>query len=93
MHLIGIVGIEITHKTFLPILTGFNNVKTMELITETMLDTVLTIEEVLSEKQLIALRDILYFYKEFELELYNYPPEDTLFTKTQRELFDIFDVK
>ena len=65
----------------------------MELTTETMLDTVLTIEEVLSEKQLIALRDILYFYKEFELELYNYPPEDTLFTQTQRELFDIFDVK
>ena len=65
----------------------------MELITETMLDTVLTIEEVLSEKQLIALRDILYFYKEFELELYNYPQEDTLFTKTQRELFDIFDIK
>ena len=93
MLLIGIAGIEIIHKTFLPILTGFNNVKTMELITETMLDTVLTIEEVLSEKQLIALRDILYFYKEFELELYNYPPEDTLFTQTQRELFDIFDVK
>ena len=34
-----------------------------------------------------------YFYKEFESELYNYPPEDTLFTKTQRELFDIFDIK
>jgi hypothetical protein len=65
----------------------------MELTTETMLDTVLTMEEILSEKQLTALRDILYFYKEFELELYEYPPEDTLFTKTQRELFDIFDIK
>ena len=61
--------------------------------TNTMLDTVLTIEEVLTEKQLTALRDIMYFYKEFELELYEYPPEDTLFTKSQRELFDIFDIK
>lgn len=58
-----------------------------------MLDSVLTIEEVLTEKQLTALRDIMYFYKEFELELYDYPPEDTLFTKSQRELFDIFDIK
>lgn len=74
-------------------LIGFKSVKMMEVITETMLDTVLTIEEVLTEKQLLALRDIMYFYKEFELELYDYPPEDTLFTKTQRELFDIFDIK
>ena len=58
-----------------------------------MIDTVLTIEEILTEKQLTALRDIMYFYKEFELELYDYPQEDTLFTKTQRELFDIFDIK
>jgi hypothetical protein len=65
----------------------------MALTTETMLDTVLSIEEVLTEKQLLALRDIMYFYKEFEMELYNYPQEDTLFTKTQRELFDIFDIK
>jgi len=74
-------------------LIGFKNVKMTELITETMLETVLTIEEILTEKQLTALRDIMYFYKEFELELYEYPPEDTLFTKTQRELFDIFDIK
>jgi hypothetical protein len=74
-------------------LIGFKSVKMMEPTTETMLDTVLTIEEILTEKQLTALRDIMYFYKEFELELYNYPPEDTLFTKTQRELFDIFDIK
>jgi len=65
----------------------------MALTTETMLDTVLTMEEILTEKQLTALRDILYFYKEFESELYDYPQEDTLFTKTQRELFDIFDIK
>ncbi len=51
------------------------------------------IEEVLSEKQLLALRDILYYYKESQLELYEYPPEDTLFTKTQQELFDIFNIK
>ena len=60
---------------------------------QTLLDTVLTIEEVLSEKQLLALRDILYYYKESQLELYEYPPEDTLFTKTQQELFDIFNIK
>ena len=58
-----------------------------------MLDTVLTIEEILTEKQLLALQDILSFYKEFQNELYNYPEEDTLFTKTQLELFDIFDIK
>lgn len=61
--------------------------------TNTMLDKALMVEELLSEKQLNALRDILYFYKEFENELYNYPPEDTLFTKTQFEIFDIFDIK
>ena len=64
----------------------------MGVITKTMLDTVLEIEELLNEKQLTALRDMLYHYKEFQLELYEYPSEDTLFTKTQRELFDIFDI-
>lgn len=58
-----------------------------------MLDKVLMIEDALTEKQLTALRDILYFYKEFQNELYKYPPEDTLFTKTQFELFDLFDIK
>ena len=58
-----------------------------------MVDTILSIEEVLTEKQLTALQDILYFYKEFQNELYNYPPEDSLFTQTQQELFDIFDIK
>jgi len=61
--------------------------------TNIMLDQVLTIEEILTEKQLLALRDIMFFYKEFQQELYNYPDEDTLFTQTQRELFDIFDIK
>ena len=59
----------------------------------TMLDTVMTLEEVLTEKQLLALRDMLYHYKEFQMELYEYPDEDTLFTQTQLELFDIFDIK
>lgn len=60
---------------------------------QTLLDKVLMVEELLNEKQLNALRDILYFYKEFQSELYNYPPEDTLFTQTQREVFDIFDIQ
>ena len=64
----------------------------MGVITKTMLDTVLEIEELLNEKQLTALRDMLYHYKEFQLELYEYTSEDTLFTKAQRELFDIFDI-
>jgi hypothetical protein len=56
-------------------------------------DKVLMIEELLTEKQLTALQDILCFYKEFQNELYNYPPEDTLFTKSQREVFELFDVR
>jgi len=60
---------------------------------QTMLDDVLMIEEVLSEKQLLALRDILYHYKEFQMELYEYPSEDTLFTQTQFELFELFDIQ
>lgn len=61
--------------------------------TQTLIDKVMMTEELLNEKQLNALRDILYFYKEFENEKYNYPEEDTLFTQTQRQLFDIFDIK
>lgn len=60
---------------------------------QTLIDKVLMIEEIFSEKQLLALRNILYFYKEFENEKYDYPEEDTLFTQTQRELFDIFDIQ
>jgi hypothetical protein len=62
-------------------------------MTRNILDQVLMIEEVFTDKQLKALQNILHFYKEFENELYNYPQEDTLFTKTQRELFEIFDIK
>lgn len=59
----------------------------------TMLDKVLMIEEALTDKQLIALRDMLYHYKEFQEELYDYPEPDTLFTQSQRQLFEIFDIK
>ena len=58
----------------------------------TMLDKVLMIEEALTDKQLTTLRDMLYHYKEFQEELYNYPEPDTLFTKTQQELFTLFDI-
>lgn len=51
------------------------------------------IEDALTDRQLTALRDMMYFYKEFQEELYNYPDSDTLFTQTQRELFTIFDIK
>ena len=61
--------------------------------TQTLLDKVLMTEELLNQKQLDALRDMLYVYKELQSEVHNYPPEDTLFTQTQRELFDIFDIK
>jgi len=57
-----------------------------------MLDTVLTIEEVLTDKQLLALQDILCHYKEFQEELYNYPEPDTLFTQTQQEIFTLLDI-
>jgi len=59
----------------------------------TMLDKVLMAEELLTEKQLTALRDMLYVYKDLQNEVHNYPPEDTLFTKTQFEIFDIFNIK
>jgi hypothetical protein len=60
---------------------------------KTMLDQVLMLEEVLTEKQLLALQDMLYTYKQLQEEVHNYPEPDTLFTKTQQELFDIFNIK
>ena len=54
--------------------------------------TMFDIQEALTDKQLAALRDMLYHYKEFQEEIYDYPEPDTLFTKTQRELFTIFDI-
>jgi hypothetical protein len=60
---------------------------------KTMIDKVLMIEELMTEKQLLALRDMLYVYKDLQEEVHNYPEPDTLFTKTQQELFDLFDIK
>lgn len=60
---------------------------------KTMLDKVLMIEDILTEKQLLVLQDMLYVYKSLQEEVHNYPEPDTLFTQTQRELFDLFDIK
>ncbi len=65
----------------------------MELTTKTMLDTILSLEEILTEKQLHTLQDMLYEYKQFQLELYDFPGEGNLFTQTQLELFDIFEIE
>jgi hypothetical protein len=45
----------------------------------------------LTDKQLLALQDMLQHYKEFQEELYEYPDPQTLFTQTQFELFSLFD--
>lgn len=47
----------------------------------------------LTDKQLLVLQDMIFTYKEFVNEVYNYPDEDTLFTQTQRELFTIFNIQ
>ncbi len=57
-----------------------------------MLDQVLMIEDALTEKQLTALRNMMYVYKELQQEVHNYPEPQNLFTKTEFELFDIFDI-
>ena len=46
-----------------------------------------------TEKQLNTLRDMLQVYKELEREVHNYPEDQFLFTQTQRELFELFDVQ
>ena len=58
----------------------------------TDLEKVLLLEEILTEKQMTSLRDMLSQYKEFQEELYEYPEPDTLFTETQRQLFTLFDI-
>jgi hypothetical protein len=47
----------------------------------------------LTEKEFETLSNILYFYKDFEMELYEYPDPTTLFTKTTFKLFEIFKVE
>ena len=46
----------------------------------------------LTDKQLLALQDMLQHYKEFQEELYKYPEPNTLFTQTQLDLFSLFDI-
>jgi hypothetical protein len=58
----------------------------------TDLEKVLLLDEILTEKQMTSLRDMLSQYKEFQEELYEYPDPDTLFTETQRQLFTLFDI-
>lgn len=58
----------------------------------TEMETILNLQDCMTEKQLTALRDMVQFYRDFEEELYNYPPEENLFTQSQLELFQIFDV-
>jgi len=58
----------------------------------TDLEKVLLLDEILTEKQMTSLRDMLSQYKEFQEELYEYPDPTTLFTKTQRELFTLFGI-
>ena len=58
----------------------------------TDLEKVLLLEEILTEKQMSSLRDMLSHYKEFQEELYDYPEPDTLFTQSQRELFTLLDI-
>ena len=45
---------------------------------QTLLDKVLMVEELLNEKQLNALRDILYVYKEFQQITWQYTKNNTL---------------
>ena len=47
----------------------------------------------LTEEQIKELKRMLEFYREFQNELYEYPEPDTLFTKTQRNLFKQFGVE
>lgn len=48
----------------------------------------------LTEQQIKELKNILEFYMDYQNELYECPSEPaTLFTKTQRELFNLFDLE
>jgi hypothetical protein len=44
----------------------------------------------LTQKEFNTLADILLTYKQFEEELYDYPPIENLFTATQLRLFEYF---
>ena len=46
----------------------------------------------LTENQYQALFDMVDFYRDFQNDLYDSPAVETLFTETQRELFEIFQL-
>jgi hypothetical protein len=46
----------------------------------------------LNESQVKALKGILETYKDLQNEIYNYPEPSTLFTSTQQEVFEMFDL-
>ena len=62
-------------------------------MTKELLDKVLLTEDLLNEKQFASLQDMIQTYKELQEELYDFPGPDTLFTKTQQEIFQIFDIE
>lgn len=45
-----------------------------------------------TEKEFNTLQNMIILYKQFEEDLYNHPDPDTLFTETQRNLFNSFDI-
>lgn len=46
----------------------------------------------LTEEQYQTLADMVDFYRDFQNDLYDSPEAETLFTKTQRQLFEIFQL-
>lgn len=45
-----------------------------------------------NEKEFQIISEILFFYKEFQEGLYDYPDPKNLFTETMLKLFDTFEV-
>lgn len=58
----------------------------------TQMETILKLEDSLTARQHYSLVEMVQFYRDFNEENYDYPPEENLFTAAQRELFQIFDV-
>ena len=44
----------------------------------------------LTQKEFDTIANMILDYKNFQEELYNHPPIETLFTETQRNLFKVF---
>jgi len=45
-----------------------------------------------TDKQLDCIKEMVESYRAYQLDLYDNPPSVTLFTKTQRELFQILGI-